>query len=137
LKASVVRVERARRRSWSGWSSGRRSGGCSSWPGGRSRRSRGAPAAIADTVRRALRAKAARYERRPAPSKLDPFKEEIHRLLGEDAKLPGQRMGELIEPLGYTGSKTILDDYLREVRPLFAPPPRTFQRTTYRPGEVC
>jgi hypothetical protein len=46
-------------------------------------------------------------------------------------------MGELIEPLGYTGSKTILDDYLREVRPLFAPPPRTFQRTAYRPGEVC
>jgi hypothetical protein len=28
-------------------------------------------------------------------------------------------------------------DYLREVRPLFAPPPRTFQRTVYRPGEVC
>jgi transposase len=64
-----------------------------SWPGCRSRRWRGAPAAIANTVRRALRAKAApRYERRPAPSKLDPFKEEIHRLLGEDAKLPGQRM---------------------------------------------
>jgi hypothetical protein len=27
--------------------------------------------------------------------------------------------------------------YLREVRPLFAPPPRTFQRTLYRPGEIC
>ena len=48
-----------------------------------------------------------------------------------------QRVRELIEPLGYAGSKTILDDYLREVRPLFAPPPRTFQRTVYRPGEVC
>jgi hypothetical protein len=35
----------------------------------------------------------------------------------------------LIEPLGYGGSKTILDDYLREMRPLFAPRPRTFQRT--------
>ena len=33
--------------------------------------------------------------------------------------------------------KTILDDYLREVRPLFAPRPRTFQRTVYRPGELC
>ena len=33
--------------------------------------------------------------------------------------------------------KTIVDDYLREVRPLFAPPPRTFQRTVYRPGEIC
>jgi Mu transposase-like protein len=39
--------------------------------------------------------------------------------------------------LGYAGSKTILDDYLREVRPLFAPRPRTFQRTVYRPGELC
>jgi hypothetical protein len=28
-------------------------------------------------------------------------------------------------------------DYLREVRPLFLPPPRTFQRTLYRPGEIC
>jgi hypothetical protein len=43
------------------------------------------------------------YERRRAPSKLDPFKEEIHRLLGEDPKLPGQRIRELIEPLGYRG----------------------------------
>jgi len=91
-----------------------------------------------NTVRRALRATAPpRYSRTPAPSKLDPFKDEIHRLLGEDPKLPGQRVRELIEPLGYAGSKTILDDYLREVRPLFAPPPRTFQRTVYRPGEVC
>jgi hypothetical protein len=32
---------------------------------------------------------------------------------------------------------TVLDDYLREVRPLLAPPPRTFQRTLYRPGEIC
>jgi len=91
-----------------------------------------------NTVRRALRAKQApRYERRPAASKLDPFKDEIHALLKEDPKLPGQRLRELIEPLGYAGSKTILDDYLREVRPLFAPPPRTFQRTVYRPDEVC
>jgi transposase len=91
-----------------------------------------------NTVRRALRsAQPPRYERRPGPSKLDPFKEEIHRLLGEDPKLPGQRIRELIEPLGYRGGKTILDDYLREVRPLFSPPPRVFQRTVYRPGEVC
>ena len=29
-----------------------------------------------------------------------------------------------------------MDDYLREVRPLFLAP-RTFQRTVYRPGEIC
>ena len=49
----------------------------------------------------------------------------------------GQRVRELIAPLGFDGGKTIVDDYLREVRPLFAPPPRTFQRTVYRPGEIC
>jgi transposase len=91
-----------------------------------------------NTVRRALRSvEAPCYERRAAPSKLDPFRDEIHRLLRDDPKLPGQRVRELIEPLGYVGAKTILDDYLREVRPFFAPPPRTFQRTVYRPGEVC
>jgi transposase len=91
-----------------------------------------------NTVRRALRSSEPPvYRRRPRPSKLDPFKDEVHRLLREDSKLPGQRVRELIEPLGYAGSKTILDDYLREVRPLFCPPPRTFQRTVYRPGEVC
>jgi transposase len=90
-----------------------------------------------NTVRRALRAATApKYERRRRPSKLDPFKDEIHRLLREDPRLPGQRIRELIAPLGYAGGKTILDDYLREVRPLFDPP-RMFQRTVYRPGEIC
>jgi transposase len=68
---------------------------------------------------------------------LEPFKAEIHRLLKDDPKLPGVRVRELLEPLGCTACKTVVDDYLREVRPLFAPPARTFQRTVYRPGEVC
>jgi transposase len=90
-----------------------------------------------NTVRRALRSSSApRYERPSAGSKLDPFKGEIHRLLKGDPKLTGQRIRELIAPLGFAGGKTIVDDYLREVRPLFDPP-RTFQRTIYRPGEIC
>ena len=90
-----------------------------------------------NTVRRALRAdEPPRYRRPPAGSKLDPFKEEIHRLLRKDAKLTGVRVRELIEPLGFAGSKTIVDDYLREVRPLFKDE-RTYQRTVYRPGEIC
>ena len=36
--------------------------------------------------------------------------------------MPGQRVRELIAPLGFDGGKTIVDDYLREVRPLFDPP---------------
>ena len=46
------------------------------------------------------------------------------------------RVRELIEPLGFQGGKSIVDDYLREVRPMFVPR-RSFQRTVYRPGEVC
>ena len=43
-----------------------------------------------NTIRSALRSAAApRYSRPAAGSKLDPFRDEIHRLLKADAKLPG------------------------------------------------
>jgi transposase len=90
-----------------------------------------------NTIRAALRSDAPpRYERAAAGSKLDPFKDEIHRLLRKEPRLTGVRVRELLEPLGCTAGKTIVDDYVREVRPLFAPA-RTFQRTVYRPGEIC
>ena len=90
-----------------------------------------------NTVRAALRADAPPGFCLPErPSKLDPFKDEIHELLRGDPKLPGVRVRELIEPLGFDGRKTIVGDYLREVRPLFRRQ-RTFQRTVYRPGEIC
>jgi transposase len=90
-----------------------------------------------NTVRRALRSgEPPRYRRLPRPSKLDAFREEIHRLLGSDSRMPGKRVRELLEEQGYRGGKTILDDYLREVRPLFQRQ-RTFQRTRYRPGVLC
>ena len=90
-----------------------------------------------NTIRAALRSSTAPKYSRPSPvSKLDPFKDEIHRLLKADPRMPGQRIRELIAPLGFAGGKTIVDDYLRAVRPLFDPP-RTFQRTIYRPGEIC
>jgi transposase len=90
------------------------------------------------TIRRALRSeRPPRYERPARPSMLDPFREEVHRLLGEEPRLPGVRVRELLSELGYAGGKTILDDYLRQVRPLFLPRPRTYQRTHYRPGALC
>jgi transposase len=89
------------------------------------------------TVQRAVRSDAPpRYRRAPVGSKLDPFKDEIERLLRADPRLPGTRVRELLSELGYRGGKTILDDYLREVRPRYLPRPRTFQRTVYRPGEI-
>jgi transposase len=91
-----------------------------------------------NTIRRALRTDTPPAYRRPLKAGvLEPFKPEIHRLLIDDPKLPGVRVRELLEPLGCSAGKTVVDDYLREVRPLFAPPPRTFQRTIYRPGEIC
>ena len=90
-----------------------------------------------NTIRAALRSDAPPAFRAPERlSKLDPFKEEIHDLLRRDPKLPGVRVRELIEPLGFDGGKTIVDNYLREVRPLFVKT-RTHQRTVYRPGEIC
>jgi transposase len=91
-----------------------------------------------NTIRRALRSEAPpSYQRVPKVRILEAFKPEIHRLLTEDPKLPGVRVRELLEPLGCTAGKTVVDDYLREVRPLFARPARTFARAIYRPGEVC
>ncbi len=83
------------------------------------------------TIRRALRSsEPPRYERASEPSKLDPFKEQIKELLREDPKIPGARIRDILSERGYAGGKTILDDHLREVRPLFAKI-RTYQRTSY------
>jgi transposase len=89
------------------------------------------------TVQRAVRSsEPPLYRREPEGSKLDPFKEEVHRLLRADPRLPGTRVRELIGELGCEASKTLVDNYLREVRPLYLPP-RTYQRTIYRAGEIC
>jgi hypothetical protein len=91
-----------------------------------------------ETIRRALRSQEPpRYRRRRRPSKLDPDRDEVQRLLREEPRLPGTRMLELLRQAGYGGGKSILDEYLRELRPLFLPRPRTYQRTQYRPGALC
>jgi transposase len=91
-----------------------------------------------DTIRRALASpEPPSYGPRPQrPSKLEPFLETIEELLADEPTLSGVRVREELEKLGYEGSKTILDDLLRELRPRFVPPPRSFQRTRYRPGEL-
>jgi transposase len=90
-----------------------------------------------NTVRAALRSeRPPSYERALRPSKLDPFKTEVERLLRADPRIPNTRIRELIGEFGYAGGKTILDTHLRELRPLLAPK-RTYQRTVYRPGEIC
>ena len=89
------------------------------------------------TIRRAIAsADPPKYGRPAAPSKLDPFKDEVHRLLKDDPRLPAVRIRELLQPLGYVGGETILKEHVREVRPLFLPA-RTYQRTVYLPGELA
>ena len=92
-----------------------------------------------DTIRRALASqKPPSYGPRPKrPSMLDPFVATIEELLADEPRLSGVRIREEITALGYGGSKTILDDLLRELRPRFLPPPRSFQRTRYHPGELA
>jgi transposase len=89
------------------------------------------------TIRRALASpEPPSYRRPPKPSKLDPHRDEIARLLRKHDPITNARIRELIEEDGYDGGKTILDDYLRELRPIICPT-RTHQRTIYRPGELC
>jgi transposase len=89
-----------------------------------------------ETIRRALSSSTPPgYSRPSRGSKLDPFKDEVHRLLREDPGIESQRIRELLAEQGFEGGKTIVDDYVRGVRPFFADQ-RTFQRTVYRPGDV-
>lgn len=89
-----------------------------------------------DTVSRLLAAQAPpKYSRAPAGSVLDPFKEWICEQLKADATVTSQRLREDAQDLGYSGGRSIFDEYVREVRPRFLEV-RTFQRTVYRPAEL-
>ncbi len=90
-----------------------------------------------DTVARLLAAsEPPKYERAPAGSKLDLFKDWICEQLQADPRIQSQRLREMASEIGYEGGKSIFDDYVREVRPRFVVA-RTFQRTIYRPGELA
>jgi transposase len=88
------------------------------------------------TIRKAIRrAQPPGYSRPPVASKLDPHRDQIAQLLREVQGITNTRIRELITEAGYCGGKTILDDCLRELRRVICPK-RTYQRTTYRPGEL-
>ena len=90
-----------------------------------------------NTVRAALRSeRPPGYARLPSGSKLDAFLSQIEELLAEDGRVPGEVILERLREAGYAGSRTILNDLLRELRPRFVPA-RTYQRTRYEPGVVC
>ena len=58
------------------------------------------------TIRRAIESeRPPGYRRPPGPSKLDPFKGEIHDQLNDDPEVPSMRLRELCEELGYAGGR--------------------------------
>jgi transposase len=67
------------------------------------------------TIRRAIRTDnflAVKQQGRSRSSKLDPFKSVIDRLLEKTPHLSGVRLLEKLRKLGYTGGKSILNEYL-------------------------
>jgi transposase len=87
-----------------------------------------------NTVRSAIRSEVPpRYERAPKGSKVDAFEPAIRALLAEFPRMPATVIGERI---GWPGGRTVLQERVRELRPLFLPPDPC-QRTEYRPGELA
>src|SRR5438034_6298319 len=73
------------------------------------------------------------YRRAPQPGLLDPYKPRIQSVLELYPELSGVRIRELLQAEGYRGGRTILNDYLREVRGHRRAAP-VYQRTIYAPS---
>jgi transposase len=65
-------------------------------------------------------------------SKLDLFKEEIQRLLEQDPSVSGAVLLQRLRSQGYTGGRSILGEYLQQVRPK---PKRAYLRFESPPGQ--
>ncbi len=68
------------------------------------------------------------------PSKLDPFKDEIDRLLDIDPRAPATVILQRLQDKGFSGRISILRDYLRTVRKKKT---RAYVRFESSPGEQC
>src|SRR5919109_5045088 len=69
-------------------------------------------------------------------SKLDPFKDDIERMLGVDPKVSAMVMRQRLEERGFNGGITIIRDYLSRVRPS-ATARAAFIRFESEPGVQC
>ena len=70
---------------------------------------------------------------RPRPSKLDPFKPSIMRLL-DSHPYSAQQIFQRLREEGYRGGVSILRDYVRRVRP---PRPAVYLKLHFAPGECA
>lgn len=89
------------------------------------------------TVRRAVQRERYEPKRRSAqrPSKLDPFKDTVRQILARYSDISCVRILQEIRPLGYTGGVTILEDFVRTLRPKAAP--EAFLRLAFPPGDAA
>jgi transposase len=87
-----------------------------------------------NTVRTALRSEEPpTYQRPPRPSAVDAFEPQIRALLSE---YPRMAATVIAERIGWTRGRTILQERVAELRPLFVPPDPV-QRTEYSPGSLA
>jgi transposase len=91
------------------------------------------------TVRRALKGVDKppwdKRGRRPGKSKLDSYKNYLQDRIKIYPELPGAKLLKEIKEQGYTGSNTILLEYLKTIRPERMP--RVFLRLETQPGEFA
>lgn len=86
------------------------------------------------TIKKYLDAPAQGVTRRERQSKLDPFKAQIAEWLEKDPHITGALIQQRLEPLGYSGGHSILQEHVRKVRPQLAPK-RAFVRMEPLAGE--
>ena len=75
------------------------------------------------------------YSRPARGSLVDPFADEIAKLLDTEADAPATVILERLRRSGYAGGISTLKEHLARVRPAFLAG-RAFQRTSYLPGEI-
>jgi transposase len=86
------------------------------------------------TIRKYLKAPAQGTALRSRSSKLDSFKGNIAEWLEKDPQVTAAVIEQRLRPLGYTGGASILQEYVRKVRPQMAPR-RAFVRMEPGAGE--
>jgi transposase len=86
------------------------------------------------TIAKYLAAPEQKLVRRPRASKLDVFRPVIDELLQQDPQASSAVIAQRLKPLGFTGGRTILQEYVREHRPALSLP-RAFVRMEPNAGE--
>lgn len=70
------------------------------------------------TVKKYLHTPSPAPVKRSRPSKLDPYREAVQDMIRNDPKVTAAVILQQLRPLGYTGGRSILSDYLKTIRPV-------------------